>query len=138
MIVEMTGERVVVVTHGGVIRALHERASLGTGHRAGRILNVTVNVLHLSDPEKWVIKSWGDVSHLNGAGYLDSGFGGDRTSVCYGSVCIFRGTQWKTAYCAFSLEACFPLEYGLWNRKNPKGERTNWVMHEYRLIDQEL
>ncbi|KAJ0503681.1 putative phosphoserine phosphatase [Helianthus annuus] len=80
MIVEMTGERVVVVTHGGVIRALHERASLGTGHRAGRILNVSVNVLHLSDPEKWVIKSWGDVSHLNGAGYLDSGFGGDRTS----------------------------------------------------------
>ncbi|KAF5760999.1 putative phosphoserine phosphatase [Helianthus annuus] len=33
------GERVVVVTHGGVIRALHEWASLGTGHRAGRILN---------------------------------------------------------------------------------------------------
>ncbi|KAJ0457664.1 putative phosphoserine phosphatase [Helianthus annuus] len=74
------GERVVVVTHGGVIRALHERASLGTGRRAGRILNVSVNVLHLSDPDKWVIKSWGDVSHLNGAGYLDSGFGGDRTS----------------------------------------------------------
>ncbi|MFS8020957.1 hypothetical protein Hanom_Chr16g01421821 [Helianthus anomalus] len=39
MIVEMIGERVVVVTHGGVIRALHEWASLGTGHRAGRILN---------------------------------------------------------------------------------------------------
>ncbi|MFS8026983.1 putative phosphoserine phosphatase [Helianthus anomalus] len=105
MIVEMTGERVVVVTHGGVIRALHERASLGTGHRAGRMLNVSVNVLHLSDPEKWVIKSLGKVSHLNGAGYLDSGFGGDRTSVC-----IFRGTQWKTAYCAFRTEACFPLE----------------------------
>ncbi|KAI3777099.1 hypothetical protein L1987_46893 [Smallanthus sonchifolius] len=74
------GERVVVVTHGGVIRALHQRASSGKGHRAGRILNVSVNVLHLSDPDKWVIKSWGDVSHLNGAGYLDSGFGGDRTS----------------------------------------------------------
>ncbi|MFS7986031.1 hypothetical protein Hanom_Chr11g01005671 [Helianthus anomalus] len=29
---------------------------------------------------------------------------------CYGSVCIFRGTQWKTAYCAFRTEACFPLE----------------------------
>ncbi|GJT78685.1 phosphoglycerate mutase-like protein 4 [Tanacetum coccineum] len=74
------GERVVVVTHGGVIRALHERASTGKRHRAGRILNVSVNVLHLTDTEKWVIKSWGDVSHLNGAGYLDSGFGGDRTS----------------------------------------------------------
>lgn len=74
------GERVVVVTHGGVIRALHQRASIGKSHRAGRILNVSVNVLHLSDPDEWVIKSWGDVSHLNGAGYLDSGFGGDRTS----------------------------------------------------------
>ncbi|XP_076917333.1 phosphoglycerate mutase-like protein 4 [Bidens hawaiensis] len=74
------GERIVVVTHGGVIRALHERASSGTGHRSGRILNVSVNVLHLSDPDKWAIKSWGDVSHLNGAGYLDSGFGGDRMS----------------------------------------------------------
>lgn len=70
----------VVVTHGGVIRALHQRAYTGSGQRAGRILNVSVNVLHLSDPDRWVIKSWGDVSHLNGAGYLDSGFGGDRTS----------------------------------------------------------
>ncbi|KAL8199351.1 hypothetical protein R6Q57_012919 [Mikania cordata] len=74
------GERVVVVTHGGVIRALHHRASSGKGHRAGKVLNVSVNVLHLSDPDNWVIKSWGDVSHLNGAGYLDSGFGGDQTS----------------------------------------------------------
>ncbi|PWA36538.1 NAD(P)-binding domain-containing protein [Artemisia annua] len=73
-------ERVVVVTHGGVIRALHERASTGKRHRVGRILNVSVNVLHLTDTDKWVIKSWGDVSHLNGAGYLDSGFGCDKTS----------------------------------------------------------
>ncbi|KVH92574.1 Histidine phosphatase superfamily, clade-1 [Cynara cardunculus var. scolymus] len=73
-------ERVVVVTHGGVIRALHQRASLGNGRRAGRILNVSVNVFHLSDPDKWDIKVWGDVGHLNGANYLDSGFGGDRTS----------------------------------------------------------
>lgn len=74
------GERVVVVTHGGVIRALHQRASPGNRRRAGRILNVSVNVFHLSDPEKWDIKVWGDVGHLNGANYLDSGFGGDRTS----------------------------------------------------------
>lgn len=74
------GERVVVVTHGGVIRALQQRAYTGTGQRAGRILNVSVNVFHLSDPDQWEIKTWGDVSHLNGAGYLESGFGGDRTS----------------------------------------------------------
>ncbi|KAM0039697.1 putative phosphoserine phosphatase [Helianthus debilis subsp. tardiflorus] len=68
-------------TIGSKHGALHQRAaSSRKGHRAGKILNVSVNVLHLSDPDKWVIKSWGDVSHLNGTGYLDSGFGGGRTS----------------------------------------------------------
>ncbi|KAI3738528.1 hypothetical protein L2E82_28562 [Cichorium intybus] len=72
--------RVVVVTHGGVIRALGQRAYTGTGQRAGRILNVSVNVFHLLEPDQWEIKSWGDVNHLNGAGYLESGIGGHRTS----------------------------------------------------------
>ncbi|KAI3751865.1 hypothetical protein L2E82_22956 [Cichorium intybus] len=52
-------ERVVVVTHGGVIRALGQRAYTGTGQRAGRILNVSVNVFHLLEPDQWEIKSWG-------------------------------------------------------------------------------
>ncbi|CAM8996107.1 unnamed protein product [Rhodiola kirilowii] len=72
------GERVVVVTHGGVIRSLHRRAS--PNGRPGKILNTSVNILHLSDGEKWTIKSWGDVSHLNETGVLESAFGGEKHS----------------------------------------------------------
>ncbi|CAA0840932.1 Phosphoglycerate mutase-like protein 4 [Striga hermonthica] len=73
------GERVVVVSHGGTIRALHKRAS---PHRrpTGRVLNTSVNVFLLTDKNKWIIKSWGDVSHLDGTRFLESGFGGDRNS----------------------------------------------------------
>ncbi|KAL1809900.1 hypothetical protein ACET3Z_026890 [Daucus carota] len=72
------GERVVVVTHGGFIRALHRRAT--THHRVGKVLNTSVNVFHLSDGGKWSIKTWGDVSHLSETGFLKSGFGGDSNS----------------------------------------------------------
>ncbi|KAL7141343.1 hypothetical protein ABFS83_08G047100 [Erythranthe nasuta] len=73
------GERIVVVSHGGTIRALHKRAS---PHRrcAAKVLNTSVNVFHLSDEGKWSIKLWGDVSHLNQTEFLESGFGGDRNS----------------------------------------------------------
>ncbi|GFP96942.1 phosphoglycerate mutase-like protein 4 [Phtheirospermum japonicum] len=73
------GERVVVVSHGGTIRALHKRAS---PHRrsTGRVMNTSVSVFLLTDGGKWIIKSWGDVSHLDGTGFLESGFGGDQNS----------------------------------------------------------
>ncbi|XP_011099196.1 phosphoglycerate mutase-like protein 4 [Sesamum indicum] len=72
------GERVVVVSHGGTIRALHKKASPHRGPSA-RVLNTSVNVFHVSDNE-WSIKSWGDVSHLDQTGFLESGFGGDKHS----------------------------------------------------------
>ncbi|KAF8041250.1 hypothetical protein BT93_B3244 [Corymbia citriodora subsp. variegata] len=72
------GERVVVVTHGGVIRSLHRRAS--PKERSGKVLNTSVNIFHLSDGDNWVLKSWGDVSHLKQTEYLGTGFGGDRSS----------------------------------------------------------
>ncbi|XVF17729.1 hypothetical protein REPUB_Repub10bG0148700 [Reevesia pubescens] len=73
------GERVVVVSHGGVIRSLYKRACPNE-KSGGKVLNTSVNIFHLSDDE-WTIKSWGDVSHLDDqTGYLKSGFGGDRTS----------------------------------------------------------
>ncbi|KAL8117599.1 phosphoglycerate mutase-like protein 4 isoform X2 [Apium graveolens] len=72
------GQRVVVVTHGGLIRALHRRAT--THHRVGKVVNTSVNVFHLSDGGKWTIKTWGDVSHLSKTGFLKSGFGGDSNS----------------------------------------------------------
>ncbi|KAF5451344.1 hypothetical protein F2P56_026457 [Juglans regia] len=73
------GERVVVVTHGGVVRSLYKRAC-PNGRSRGKVLNTSVNILHLSDGDEWTIKSWGDVSHLNQTGFLESGFGGDKTS----------------------------------------------------------
>ncbi|XP_031491703.1 phosphoglycerate mutase-like protein 4 [Nymphaea colorata] len=73
------GQRIVVVTHGGVIREFFNRAA-PRGSRRGKILNVSVNVLRISDKMEWSIKSWGDVSHLDGVGYLGNAFGGDRTS----------------------------------------------------------
>ncbi|KAL2522783.1 Phosphoglycerate mutase-like protein 4 [Forsythia ovata] len=73
------GERVVVVSHGGTIRALHRRAS-SHGQSVGKVTNTSVNVFHLSAEDEWSIKSWGDVSHLEQTGFLESGFGGDRTS----------------------------------------------------------
>ncbi|KAL6993710.1 phosphoglycerate mutase (2,3-diphosphoglycerate-independent) [Sarracenia purpurea var. burkii] len=72
------GERVVVVTHGGVIRALFERAS--PSEQPKRVLNTSVNIFHLFDGDIWTLKSWGDVSHLSQNEYLNSGFGGDGTS----------------------------------------------------------
>ncbi|CAH9097846.1 unnamed protein product [Cuscuta europaea] len=72
------GERVVVVSHGGTIRALHRRAS--SNGRCGNISNASVNIIHLSEDDRWTIKVWGDVSHLGDAGFLKSGFGGDKNS----------------------------------------------------------
>ncbi|XP_030538796.1 phosphoglycerate mutase-like protein 4 isoform X3 [Rhodamnia argentea] len=77
--VKHKGERIVVVTHGGVIRSLNRRAC--PNKRSGRkVLNTSVNIFHLSDGDNWVLKSWGDVSHLSQTEHLSTGFGGDRTS----------------------------------------------------------
>ncbi|XP_068636969.1 phosphoglycerate mutase-like protein 4 [Aristolochia californica] len=75
------GEQIVVVTHGGTLRALYERAghSAPKGSSQGKVLNTSLNIFHLSDC-RWVIKRWGDVSHLDRSGFLESGFGGDRHS----------------------------------------------------------
>lgn len=73
------GERVVVVSHGGVIRSLYQRAC-PNGRSIGKVSNTSINTFHLYDEDKWTIKSWGDVSHLKETDYLESGFGGDGTS----------------------------------------------------------
>ncbi|XP_074381603.1 phosphoglycerate mutase-like protein 4 isoform X2 [Apium graveolens] len=56
------GERVVVVTHGGVMRALHKRAY--PHEHAKKVWTTSVSVFHLSDDDEWNIKLWGDVSHF--------------------------------------------------------------------------
>lgn len=66
----------VVVSHGATIEALYTRAC-PSGDCRGKVLNASVNVFHLSDDQdEWSIKSWGNVSHLNQTGFLESGFGG--------------------------------------------------------------
>ncbi|XAR57817.1 Phosphoserine phosphatase [Bertholletia excelsa] len=72
------GERVVVVTHGGVIRAFYDRAS--PCGQPGKVLNTSVNIFHITDGGVWTIKAWGDVSHLNQTQYQMAGFGGDQNS----------------------------------------------------------
>ncbi|KAL5708422.1 phosphoglycerate mutase (2,3-diphosphoglycerate-independent) [Ranunculus cassubicifolius] len=68
------GERVIVVTHGGVLRAIY--MSVTREPSAGKIMNGSVNVLHLSE-KKWVFNSWSDVTHLDEVGFLQRGFNGD-------------------------------------------------------------
>ncbi|XP_022842129.1 phosphoglycerate mutase-like protein 4 [Olea europaea var. sylvestris] len=58
------GERVIVVTHGATIEELHRRGS--NGMSTDYVPNTSVNVFHLFEEDKWSIKSWGDVSHLDG------------------------------------------------------------------------
>ncbi|KAG9450843.1 hypothetical protein H6P81_010808 [Aristolochia fimbriata] len=75
------GEQIVVVTHGGTLRALYKRAGryAPRGSSQGKVLNTSLNIFHLDD-SRWVIKRWGDVSHLDRTGFLASGFGGDPHS----------------------------------------------------------
>ncbi|KAH9618816.1 hypothetical protein KSS87_007320 [Heliosperma pusillum] len=73
------GQRVVVVSHGGAIRTLHNRAA-AKGQSPGKILNTSVSVLELSDGDAWSIKSWNDASHLKQTEFLESAFGGDSSS----------------------------------------------------------
>ena len=68
------GERVIVVTHGGVLRAIYLMITKASSAR--KLLNASVNVVHYRE-EKWIIDSWSDVSHLSSVGFLQRGFDGD-------------------------------------------------------------
>lgn len=77
---DFSGERVIVVSHGGTIRELYRRAC-PTGSPQGRIQNTAVSVFHISEGgEDWIMKQWGDVSHLQEIEVLEDSFGGDGTS----------------------------------------------------------
>ncbi|KAK1363834.1 hypothetical protein POM88_039395 [Heracleum sosnowskyi] len=56
------GERIVVVTHGGVMRAFFKRVY--PRERTKRVWSSSVSVLHLSDGDEWKIIVWGDASHI--------------------------------------------------------------------------
>ena len=60
---KLVGERVVVVTHGAVIVALHKRAC--PGGRVGDIHNASIGRLHVSEEGGWLVKAWNDFNHLD-------------------------------------------------------------------------
>lgn len=75
----IAGQRVIVVSHGGAIRSLYNRAA-AKGQRPGKISNTSVGIIQVSDRDIWSVKSWNDVSHLTQTGFLESAFGGDASS----------------------------------------------------------
>jgi probable phosphoglycerate mutase len=66
------GERVVVMTHGGILDALYRFASgVPLGHpRDFPIFNASVNLVRCEDG-RWSIVRWGDISHLTRDAALD-------------------------------------------------------------------
>ncbi|KAJ7552267.1 hypothetical protein O6H91_06G048100 [Diphasiastrum complanatum] len=74
---ENQGRKVVIVTHGGLLRAVH---ILAKGLPCGEIHNASINVISISDENDWAVRSWGDIKHLKKVGHLGSGFGGDKES----------------------------------------------------------
>ncbi|PWZ57307.1 Phosphoglycerate mutase-like protein 4 [Zea mays] len=75
-----TGERVILVSHGGTIRELYRHAS-PTKPLHGKIHNTSVSVILVSDATgRCIVKMCGDVSHLQETGVLENAFGGDKTS----------------------------------------------------------
>ncbi|GJN15953.1 hypothetical protein PR202_gb02902 [Eleusine coracana subsp. coracana] len=74
------GKRVIVVSHGGTIRELYRHASpMKPLH--GKIHNTSVSVILVSGTTgRCIVKMVGDISHLQGTGVLENGFGGDNTS----------------------------------------------------------
>jgi probable phosphoglycerate mutase len=65
-------ERVVVVTHGGVLDALHRFAGNVPLEqaRAFSIYNASLNIIVCED-ERWSIARWGDITHLTRDAALD-------------------------------------------------------------------
>ncbi|KAL5994780.1 hypothetical protein ACLOJK_024835 [Asimina triloba] len=85
------GERVIVVTHGGILRAIY--MSVTREPSAGKVLNASINVLHLSD-KNWAFKSWSDVAHLDEVGFLQRGFDAaasvaSMATLCHNQKCGF-------------------------------------------------
>ena len=66
------GERIVVVTHGGVLDALYRFV---TGTRLDKlrdfpIFNASLNVIRFAN-DRWSIERWGDIAHLTRDAALD-------------------------------------------------------------------
>lgn len=74
----LAGRRVIVVSHGAVVSALH-RFITGSGP-PNRVVNTSINLISLSGVDNWKVLSWGDVKHLEGLGFERDAFGGGSDS----------------------------------------------------------
>jgi len=70
--VEHAGQTVLVVTHGGVLDALHRHVMRIPLERPRdfSIYNASLNIVRLSNG-RWVLDLWGDISHLTRDAALD-------------------------------------------------------------------
>jgi probable phosphoglycerate mutase len=66
------GEKIVVVTHGGVLSGLFRRTfSIPfTAPRRFEFTNASLNVFNYEDGN-WFLQTWGDISHLGSVGTVD-------------------------------------------------------------------
>ena len=74
MVARHAGQRLLLVTHGGVLDAAYRHAT-GMPLSATRdfpILNASINVIS-HDGRRWSLQSWGDVSHLPQELAMDDG-----------------------------------------------------------------
>lgn len=126
------GQRVVVVSHGGILRSLHIIAT-GLPSR-GKVLNASINTFCISDTKDWTMCSFGDVQHLQDVGYLSSAFGGDQESGWHFiffqvSACGGGGDS-----IVWGLNSC---QYGLWLMKPWKSRHvgySDWFRIEIVLV----
>ncbi|GJP50595.1 hypothetical protein CLOM_g9745 [Closterium sp. NIES-68] len=75
---EHLGQRVLLVTHGGVCNCIHMKAS-GNRH-AKKVYNTSIGIVRVSPPGKWTILRWADVEHLKAVDYDKQAFGGGADS----------------------------------------------------------
>jgi len=80
-IATLTGERVVVVSHGAAILELCRHTDPPNSFIRRHIPNTSLNVFRVSGvTAQWTLERCGDVSHLKGNGFLEDSFGGDGSS----------------------------------------------------------
>jgi probable phosphoglycerate mutase len=66
------GGVIVIVTHGGILESLFRRAALMSLDvpRTFKLLNGSLNIFFYEDG-RWLLRTWGDVSHLESLRVLD-------------------------------------------------------------------
>ncbi|CAI5987434.1 unnamed protein product [Closterium sp. NIES-65] len=75
---EHLGQRVLLVTHGGVCNCIQMKAS-GNRH-AKKVYNTSIGIVRITPPDKWTILRWADIEHLKAVDYDKQAFGGGADS----------------------------------------------------------